>query len=177
MLVRFGAIRFLKSRFSGTTGSMLLAPPLPRQRPWSRCLALHMGCDLWPSRDLSIIMTSVIQRQAVQFPCFSRELGKCLASQSCEHSLDIKSSTQVGLAGKLSSMGGGSSKSGLTWGSSPLAVTPGSSSSGAAALIPETRIRSAHGRGTGGSGWSSDELGLEWLGTDYSADCLVFNQG
>ena len=49
-------------------------------------------------------------------------------------------------------------------------LTPRSSSSGAAALIPETRIRSARSRGTRGSGWSPDELGLQWLGIDYSAD-------
>ena len=56
-------------------------------------------------------------------------------------------------------------------------LTPRSSSSGAAALIPETRVQSARGWGTGGSGWSPDELGLEWLWIDYSADWLVFNQG
>lgn len=56
-------------------------------------------------------------------------------------------------------------------------LTPRSSSSGAATLIPETRIRSARSRGTRGSGWSPDELGLQWLGIDYSADWLVFNQG
>ena len=93
-------------------------------------------------------------------------------------------------------------KSSLTSGSSLLAMddlTPSLSPSSAACLIPESRIQSARGqlrganlvlfssrsersgqwgRGLGTQGGPQmDELGPEWLGIDYSADWLVFNQG
>lgn len=45
-------------------------------------------------------MTSIIQRQAVQFHCFSSGLEKCLASQSPKSYLDIKPSAEAGLVGK-----------------------------------------------------------------------------
>lgn len=55
-------------------------------------------------------------------------------------------------------------------------LTPRSSPSGAAALIPGNSSPICLWVGALGLRWSPDELGLEWLWIDYSADWLVFNQ-
>lgn len=197
VLVGFGAIGPLHCKCSGTIGSMLLL--LLVTDPW-----VHLGCDLWPNGDLSInydisnseagcVVSLILQRAGEMFSFpepseFSRR--------------EIFYRSGFGRYAVFRDLNDESSKSSLTSGSSLLAMddlTLLLSPSGAASLIPEIRMQSARGqlrganlvlfsscsersgqwgRGLGTQGGPQmDELGPEWLGIDYSADWLVFNQG